>query len=122
MTVPAEALHHLLASSVSECVYGRGVVRPDKVAALTDAIINLLGAAQTAPENVTPAMVSAGMGEIPEDGCEYEHVEAAYLAMRAVAQAPPNPDAVEMYRKALNAANMRIAELEAQNWDEAFKK
>ncbi len=73
--------------------------------------------------------ISAAMKEIPEDGCEYEHVEAAYRAIYALlvsypvlVQRVPNPDAVEMYRKALDAANARIAELEAQNWDEAFKK
>ncbi len=77
------------------------------------------------PINPPHQAISAAMKEIPENGCEYEHVEAAYRAIRTSltsAQAPPNPDAVEMYRAALDAANMRIAELEAQNWDEAFKK
>lgn len=37
------------------------------------------------PIDPTPEMISAGMGEIPEDGAEYEDVEAAYRAMVAAA-------------------------------------
>jgi hypothetical protein len=48
----------------------------------------LRGAAQV-PIEPTPEMISAGMGEIPEDGAEYEHVEAAYRAMVAAAMTSP---------------------------------
>jgi len=33
------------------------------------------------PREATAEMVSAAMGEIPEDECEFEHIEAAYRAM-----------------------------------------
>jgi hypothetical protein len=38
-------------------------------------------AAIEAMRDPTPSMVSAGMGEIPEDGSEYEDIEDAWRAM-----------------------------------------
>lgn len=58
-----------------------------------------LGDAQPSPDSVlmprepTPTMVSAGMEMIPEDGSEYEHVEAAYRAMVAVVHSSTNREA-----------------------------
>lgn len=43
--------------------------------------IDFARAALDAMREPTPEMVSAGMGEVPEDGSEYEDVEDAWRAM-----------------------------------------
>ena len=40
---------------------------------------------QLVPKEPTPEMVSAAMGEIPEDGSEYDDIEDAWRAMLAAA-------------------------------------
>lgn len=50
---------------------------------------------------------------------QYSDVQADVISAwntRAAAQRPANPDAVKMYADALDAANARIAELEARAW------
>jgi len=41
------------------------------------------------PAEPPHAAILAAMSEIPEDGCEYEHIESAYRAMRTALSIAP---------------------------------